>query len=164
MGSRRTVAEQLPDASIVRILGADGRPVGVGALVTERHVVTCAHVVNAALGLNPREQRQPTGEITLDFPLVRPAPPALSASVERWLPPPREGATGDDIAGLVLAGEHAPARTAAIRLAVEPPRPGRPVRVFGYPTGRPDGSWVEAAIRGSVGGGRLQLDSESALR
>jgi hypothetical protein len=27
-------------------------------------------------------------------------------------------------------------------------RPGRPVQIFGYLAGRPDGRWVEAAIRG----------------
>ena len=151
-----------PDAFIARILGSDGRPVGIGVLVAERHVVTCAHVVNAALGLAARQQGQPAGPVTLDFPLV--GPPTLTATVERWLPPPREGATGDDIAGLLLAGERAPEGTAAARLTVDTPRPGRAVRVFGYPAGRPDGGWVEAAIRGPVGGGRLQLDSGSALR
>ena len=149
------------DTFIARILGPGGHAVGVGALVTERHVVTCAHVVNAALGLDARQQRQPDGLVRLDFPLAGPS--TLTATVERWLPPPREGATGDDIAGLVL--EHAPEGTAAARLAVDVPRPGRTVRVFGYPAGRPDGGWVEAAVQGLVGGGRLQLDSGgSALR
>jgi hypothetical protein len=90
-----------PDTFIVRILGPVGRPVGVGALVGERHVVTCAHVVNTALGLDVRSQGQPDGPVALDFPLAS-GTPALRAAVERWLPPPREGAAGDDIAGLVL--------------------------------------------------------------
>jgi hypothetical protein len=55
--------------------------------------------------------------VTLDFPLA--GTPALTATVERWLPPPREGAAGDDIAGLVLEG--APEGTAAVRLAVDVP-------------------------------------------
>ena len=160
--------EASPDAFIVSVLGPDGGPVGVGALVTERHVVTCAHVVNAAFGLDARAQGQPTGTVALDFPLVRQGDPGGSppvrATVERWLPPPREGAAGDDIAGLVLVNEQAPEGTAAARLAVDTPRPGRTVRVFGFPAARPDGEWVQAAIRGSVGGGRLQLDSDSALR
>ena len=58
-----------PGTFIARILGPGGRPVGVGALVTERHLVTCAHVVNAALGLDTRQQSQPTEPVT-DFPLV----------------------------------------------------------------------------------------------
>ena len=162
------MADSSPGTFIARILGQDGRPVGVGALVTERHVVTCAHVVNTALGLSAREQGQPTGTVALDFPLARTSdrggPATLRATVERWLPPPREGAAGDDIAGLVLVDGHAPEGAAAARLAVDAPRAGRTVRVFGYPAGRPDGGWVEAAVRGLVGGGRLQLDSDSALR
>src|SRR4051812_58393 len=106
-----------PDGFIARILGPNGRAAGAGALVTERHVVTCAHVVNAALGLDPRQQRQPDGPVTLDFPLADGAP-TLTATVERWMPPPREGAAGDDIAGLVL-NEALPAGTAAARLAVD---------------------------------------------
>ena len=157
-----------PDAFIARILGPDRRPVGVGALVTERHILTCAHVVNAALGLDTREQGQPTETVELDFPLVRQAYPASPATaravVECWLPPPRDGAAGDDIAGLALVDQHAPRGTSAARFAVEPPRPGRTVLVFGYPAGRPDGAWSKAAVRGPVGGGRLQLDSDSALR
>src|SRR5689334_11130151 len=129
-----------PDGFIARILGPDGKPAGVGTLVTERHVVTCAHVVNVALGMDPRQQRQPDGTVTLDFPLAG-AAPTLTATVERWLPPPREGAAGDDIAGLVLS-EALPPRTATARLSVDMPRPGRAVRVFGYPSGRPDGGWV----------------------
>src|SRR5712691_3641624 len=161
------MAEPSPDTFIARILGPDGRPVGVGALVTERHVVTCAHVVNAALGRDVRDQRRPAEAVALDFPLAGSVPgsaPTLRAAVERWLPPPREGAAGDDSAGLVLADGHAPEGTVAARLAVEAPRPGQKVRVFGYAAARPDGGWVAAAIRGSVGGGRLQLDSDSALR
>ncbi len=155
------MADPAPGTFIARILAPDGGPAGVGALVSERHVVTCAHVVNAALGRNARQQEQPTGPVQLDFPLLD--APMMIATVERWLPPPREGAAGDDIAGLVLA-ERAPAGAVAARLAVETPRPGRTVLVFGFPAGRPDGGWAEAAVRGPVASGRLQLDSSSALR
>ncbi len=36
-----------------------GVPVGVGFLVDRQRVVTCAHVVNAALGLEVRGQTRP---------------------------------------------------------------------------------------------------------
>ena len=155
-----------PGAFIVRILGPDGQPVGVGALVAERKIVTCAHVVNTALGLNPREQGVPSSVVTVDFPLAgaEDGTRAWRASVERWLPPPREGAAGDDIAGLMLLCEEPPGEVKAVGLAVDVPRIGRRVRVFGYPPHRPDGGWVEATIRGRVGNGRIQLDSDSALR
>ena len=165
------MAELLPDMFMVRILGPDGLPVGMGALVSERHVLTCAHVVNVALGLDARAQGRPVGTVALGFPLVRQnnaeSVPA-EATVVRWLPPPREGAAGDDIAGLELVTPRAPAGTAVAQLAVEIPRAGRTVRVFGYPgtPPRPDGVWVSTTVRGRVGSSRLQLDSgaESALR
>ena len=153
----------------VRVLGPDGRAVGLGALVGERQIVTCAHVVNAALGLDPRSQGRPAGEVAVDFPLAEHSDDGVGrAVVVVWLPPPREGAAGDDIAGLELVSSRTPAGVAAALLAVDMPRPGRAVRVFGYPgtPPRPDGGWVAMTVRGSVGGGRLQLDSgpDSALR
>jgi len=45
------MADPSPDTFIVRILGPGALPVGVGALVGPRHILTCGHVVNAALGL-----------------------------------------------------------------------------------------------------------------
>ncbi len=159
--------DRTPDAFVVRIFGPGARPVGVGALVGPREIVTCAHVVNAALGLDPRNQRKPGDPVTLDFPLAA-GPGAIRgrAQVVRWLPPPRDGAAGDDVAGLVL-DEPPPDGTQPARLVVNPPPVGQEVRVFGYPgtPPRPDGAWVTSTLRGRVGGGRLQLDStDAALR
>ena len=165
----------MPDASpgqfVVRILGPAGSPVGVGMLVGPHEAMTCAHVVNAALGLDLRSQPQPDGTVTLEFPLLGSAGkddafPGGTARVVRWLPPPRDGAAGDDLACLVLDGA-LPQGVQSAQLVVNPPPPGQTVRVFGYPETppRPDGSWVPSTIRGRVEGGRLQLDStDAALR
>jgi WD40 repeat protein len=150
-----------PDAFTVRLLTEGGTPVGIGVLVGDRHVLTCAHVVNAALGLNANEQPKPDGSVTLDFPLL-PTTPRAAATIDLWLPPPRPGAAGDDIAGLVLT--QVPAAAKPVRLAVDPARPGTRVRVFGCPRGRPDGKWVEATVQGSVLGSRVQLEARSAER
>jgi WD40 repeat protein/3',5'-cyclic AMP phosphodiesterase CpdA len=164
--------DPLPDVFIVRILGPGAQPVGLGALVDDLHVVTCAHVVNAALGLTARAQPQPADPVMVDFPLAQQRRaaadhPPCEAVVARWLPPPRDGAAGDDLAGLRLAGP-APAGAAPAQLAVNTPPAGRTVRVFGYPgvPPRPDGVWVTTTVRGRVGSGQLQLDSgpDSALR
>jgi hypothetical protein len=37
-------------SAIVRIRAANGAVVGTGSLVTDRHMITCAHVVTGALG------------------------------------------------------------------------------------------------------------------
>jgi WD40 repeat protein/3',5'-cyclic AMP phosphodiesterase CpdA len=163
--------EPSPETFIVQIFGPDERPVGVGALVGSREIVTCAHVINAALGLDPRAQAQPQGVVNVDFPLLdnqARSRPRLHARVQRWLPPPREGAVGDDLAGLILPEGQLPAGTAPARLIVNPPPTGSELSVFGYPgiPPRPDGGWVPTTVRGRVGGGRLQLDSgtDAALR
>ena len=59
---------------------------------------------------------------------------------------------GDDIAGLVLDRDP-PAGTAPASLSAAPARPGLQVGVFGYPEmpPRPDGAWVSATVRGTVG-------------
>ena len=152
-----------PEACTVRLLTADGHPVGMGTLVAGRHILTCAHVVNAALGLGMNEQPKPDGIVTVDFPLL-PAAPQTQARVALWLPPPRPGAAGDDIAGLDITDAAPPEGAAPVRLAVDLARPGTQVRVFGCPRGRPDGIWAEAIVQGRVLGNRMQLESRSAVR
>ena len=157
-----------PEGFTVRILGTDGKLGGLGVLVGERHVVTCAHVVNAVLGRDQRAQSPPGPEAPLlvDFPLLEDSRP-VRAVVAAWLPPSDSRGVGDDVAGLVI-GEGPPSAAVAARLAVEPARAGHQVRVFGYPGTpvRPDGGWVAATVRGTTGNGRLQIDSsqDSALR
>ncbi|HEX6524475.1 MAG TPA: trypsin-like peptidase domain-containing protein [Streptosporangiaceae bacterium] len=163
-----------PYGFTARILDGTGRPAGIGVLVAERHILTCAHVVNAALGRDELAQDQPTGAVLVDFPLTRAGElgdasqgtaERLRARVERWAPPPAADAAGDDVAGLVLIDGTAPPAGAVIaRLCVEQARPGRPVRVFGCPDERPNGQWLNATVRERVGNGRFQLDSDSALR
>jgi hypothetical protein len=75
--------------SAVRVLDAKGSTVGVGVLVGRREILTCAHVVNSALGRDRRAQDQPTGEVIVES-TAGDGPP-LRARVQRWLPPPRPG-------------------------------------------------------------------------
>ncbi|MGH4007770.1 MAG: trypsin-like peptidase domain-containing protein, partial [Pseudonocardiaceae bacterium] len=156
-----------PDFGLaVRVLDANGTTVGVGVLVGPKEILTCAHVVKSALDRDRRAQDHPAGEVIVEFAVSDGTP--LRARVQRWLPPPRPGAAGDDIAGLVLTSTELPPGTAPARLAANLPARGRPVDVFGYPGNppRPHGAWVAATVRGQVGGHHLQLDStpDSALR
>ncbi|MBB5806004.1 WD40 repeat protein [Saccharothrix ecbatanensis] len=152
----------MPDGSlptsVVRLLDARGGTVGAG-VVLGGHVVTCAHVVNLALGLDERSPEQPSGTIEVDFPALDGV--TATAHVHSWAPPPpEEGQAGDDVAVLEL---HLPDDVTPARLISTPLRNGSPVDVLGYPAGRPDGAWVRAVVRGQVGGRLLQLDSDSAL-
>ncbi|KIZ14003.1 trypsin-like peptidase domain-containing protein [Streptomyces natalensis] len=82
-----------PDAPLQSAFASlrDGeRPVGAGVLVAERLVLTCAHVVNSALGRGRFEQSTPAGgdTVTLRLPHIAPARD-LTARVlrELWVPP-----------------------------------------------------------------------------
>ena len=150
------------EAAVVRLVGwsAGRTTAGLGLLVDSGRVVTCAHVVNAALGRGQREQERP-GESDLvqaEFPLL-PGRPVRLARVVAWVPPPgRDG--GGDVAGLELR-EAAPAGAAPARFAVAPPQPGTVLRAFGYPAepARGGGMWVDVGLKGAVGGQLLQVES-----
>jgi WD40 repeat protein/3',5'-cyclic AMP phosphodiesterase CpdA len=156
---------------VVRFLTQEGRVAGLGVLVGRREIVTCAHVVNVAMGRDQRAQDPASGVVTVDFPLASGTSGrrfSCQAHADCWRPPPRHGAVGDDIAGLVLADDPALPDVAPARLATSPAAAGSVVVVFGYPKApaRAGGGLVEAVVRGEVPGERLQLDSTvgAALR
>ena len=105
------MTEQI-ELSIVRIRAPDGRTVGAGFLVAEGQVLTCAHVVAAALGLPEDAPETPQARVHLDFPLVASAR-ILTARVIHWQPK-------SDVAGLELDGD--------------PPSGARPVRTRQKPS------------------------------
>jgi WD40 repeat protein len=125
-------------------------------------VVTCAHVVNTALGRQQRDQAppDPSGRVQVEFPLLPDT--VRRARVVAWAPPPGSGAGGGDVAGLELT-EKAPDGTAPARLAAAEPEPGARLRVFGYPgsPARENGMWVDADLKGEVEGGLYQVESRS---
>src|SRR4051812_60320 len=92
-------------ASVVRIWAEGGRIVGTGFLVTDRHLLTCAHVVAQALGIAQDAPGPPDGDVSLDFPLLA-AGNRLSARVVAWLPVLAGSASGagvgEDVAVLEL--------------------------------------------------------------
>ncbi len=168
VGRRRRYADRA--GFVVRVLAVGSHePVGTGFVVAESHLVTCAHVVNAALSRDPREQAEPDPavRVPVDFPILGDADgaPVRFCRVVRWLPPPLSGTAGDDIAGLALAGEDLPLAAGPARLPEDPRFPlGGEVHVFGHPTTPPrlSGSWASARVLGRVGGGMLQVDSNPA--
>ncbi|MBT2543731.1 AAA family ATPase [Streptomyces sp. ISL-44] len=170
MGARR-------DGFVVKIRqGTSDVPVGVGFVVGDKHIVTCAHVVNVALGRQKGTSDRPGDEarIQVEFVLLGDAEgaPLRNCRVTAWDPPPGPGRPGRDIAGLVLVGgDTLPVGAGPARLV--DPRNGlaesTEVSVFGYPGTPPrkaNGAWSSCVLRGAVGGGLVQLDtsSESALR
>jgi WD40 repeat protein len=131
-----------------RVLGPRG-PVGAGFLVDARHVVTCAHVVAAALDV-PDDGPRPEGIVLVDLPgLVEQLPARVRE--DGWVPVIGERG---DVAVLVLEIE----LLADVGWAPAPLRRptnmwGNGFRCYGFPRGVPDGVWAHGQLRGPGGPG-----------
>ncbi|MGI8332697.1 trypsin-like peptidase domain-containing protein [Actinomadura scrupuli] len=140
-------------AAISCIRRGDGLPVGAGVLVGPDLIVTCAHVVAQALGVDAGSRELPRRPVTVDFPLV-PGGDRREAEVLVWEPPGPGGA--GDIAGLrLLAPPPAGARMA--RLVMGRELWNHSFRAFGFPARRDDGVWAAGLLRERTAAGWLQV-------
>ncbi|MFF2902674.1 trypsin-like peptidase domain-containing protein [Streptomyces sp. NPDC057966] len=162
LGPIDEVAPQSLDAAVLRIHDALGKPVGAGFLVTPELAITCAHVVSAALVGQGVEPGVGAG-VVVDLPLRPdqsgsgvPGGSGVVAVVEHWAPRQPDGS--GDIAVLRLAVPIAAG--VPVRLAESQSEDpwDDPVRVFGFPVGRPDGVWHSGVLRGRQGNGWVQID------
>ncbi|WP_203184084.1 trypsin-like peptidase domain-containing protein [Streptomyces pratensis] len=145
------------EAAVLQIRDDRGMPVGLGFLVTDELALTCAHVVNAALGTDPDVEPGAQARIDVTLPLLRTPggdPPHGTAIVQLWLPPRPSG--DGDVAVLRLSAAVQGGRP--IRLVNEPDLWRHPARVFGFPDGRPGGVWHSALLRARQGNGWVQAD------
>ncbi len=143
------------ESSIVRIRNHSGRIFGAGFLVTDRHVITCAHVVSQVLGLSNSILELPQGEVYLDFPLVAPNT-ILIAQIILWLPEHNEGA---DIAGLELI-DALPSNVQPVKLIEADDLWEHPFGTFGFPIDHDDGIWASGVLRGRQATGWIQIEAE----
>ncbi len=81
--------------SIARIFAVNNDVIGAGFLVSDRHVLTCAHVVAAALGLPSDTAVMPTELVEFDLPLLK-AGQRVSGKVVFWQPV-NPGQVGEDL-------------------------------------------------------------------
>src|SRR5713101_2843569 len=96
------------EASIVRIVDANDLIVGAGFLVSERHVLTCAHVIAQALNIPQDTEEMPTDQVRLNFPFCE-LKETNTARVVFWKPV-RSAASNasdrsEDIAALELEAD-----------------------------------------------------------
>ncbi|MDG4838452.1 trypsin-like peptidase domain-containing protein [Micromonospora sp. WMMD967] len=131
-------------------------PVGGGVLVDASHVLTCAHVVLAAVGSSDTDR--PVGPLHVRFPAFPDHDPVPAVVADEGWWPPDDDHRGD-IAVLRLVGA-LPA--AAVPAPVR--RPRRPfdhrLSVYGFPKAYPNGVWATGVLRGHAGPGLewLQID------
>ncbi|WLE97026.1 MAG: trypsin-like peptidase domain-containing protein [Candidatus Electrothrix communis] len=159
------------ESSLVRILTDNSQdPEGAGFLVTPKHVLTCAHVVNTALGrnLNVADQPSPASEVFLDFPLLN-NQSLLRAKILHWFPvadDPATDATGttgtlEDIAVLELLPETplpAEARPAPlVALDSSPSFADHRLRMCGFPGSVDQGTYIDGMLKGRTGAGSWEI-------
>jgi hypothetical protein len=146
-------------SAIARIFHANGAVVGAGFLVAGRsqsYIITCAHVVTAALSL-PRDTADlPSGNIYLDFPLISPDQ-KLTAKVMFWRSVKTFSSEPEDIAGLELEGQ-LPSEVAPIKLISAHDVWEHPLRIFGFPSGHNDGVWATGVLRDKQAKGWVQIE------
>ncbi len=144
-------------AGIAKILVGNGPDhAGMGIVVDPFHVITCAHVINAALGRDENAEGRPDNTINVVFPMSRDQSP-IQAVTENWRPPglmPK-----DDIAVLRLASE-APEEAGIATLAdVTRASPdGDELSIFGLARGDFLGNHVAARFKGPTTSAWIQLD------
>ncbi|NES24533.1 MAG: trypsin-like peptidase domain-containing protein [Symploca sp. SIO3E6] len=134
--------------------------VGAGFLVSDCHLLTCAHVVTQALNMAQNTLEAPAGKVNLDFPLIAPGQ-ILSAKVVFWRPvqlkPLTSPEQGEDIAGLKLDG-NSPASSNPVRLVGVTDTWKHPFRIFGFPKQREMGVWASGILRDKLANGWVQME------
>jgi V8-like Glu-specific endopeptidase len=145
--------------ALVRVHKHDGEPVGAGLLVADRLVLTCAHVINQALGVADDNQAQPSEAVRLDFPFL-PSEPYV-ARVVRWIPVAQDGRGG--IAGLALSAAPPPVAD-TIQLVAQAELWDTDFRVLGFPAGYDNGVYSHGRIRGQLAHEYVQLETEGEFK
>ncbi|CAK8723637.1 hypothetical protein KKHLCK_13070 [Candidatus Electrothrix laxa] len=152
------------DSSLVRILIDDQEPrsaVGAGFLVTPQHILTCAHVVNAALRRNEYAADQPDVEVFLDFPLLNNRP-LQRAKILHWFPVTDDSAAeelGDITVLEIMPGTSLPdeARPAPVVLPHEQSFFDQRVRMCGFPVGIDNGTYANGVLQGLNAKGWVEI-------
>ncbi|MBK8452391.1 MAG: tetratricopeptide repeat protein [Thiofilum sp.] len=140
--------------------------VGTGFTLTERHVVTCAHVVNAALGRDKKNTVPPTEQELLTLSFLN-SPHAelhrdLVAKVVKWIPQERRFFDLDDIAILELIDTPKPlAIPKLVQLTEHDYFSQRPFQAFGFNIS--EGSWADGRIGGLTASDTIQLNMERPI-
>ena len=144
------------EASTARIFTAHNVVVGTGFLISEDTVLTCAHVVAAALGLRDTPLDIPTRTIELDFPIIA-AQQKLTGHVIFWQSFLPNG--GGDIAALHLDHPAPDGVQVAHLVTADEDLWGHEFRAFGFPEGHDeDGVWVSGKLRGRQATGWIHIE------
>jgi WD40 repeat protein len=148
-----------PEHGIVEILDRrDDAPVGLGFLVGELQVLTCAHVINDALGREPRDPSCPDpARVLLRYPFAD-GDVVRRAQITAWFPKGDENFEHTDVCGLTLT-EAMPGPAAPMTLADEGCEASE-VQVWGPSPHRLTKGHVSGELMGLVDAARYQVDQQ----
>jgi|SRR5208337_349396 len=150
-----------PQSITVRIAtrGTPNEAVGAGWLCASKLIVTCAHVVNVALGHDEESSECPaaTDEVIVRAPLAENAPATERRwRVSEWKPPIRSNLGGydDDVAFLVPVDEGFSPPT-----PLDGVKPARGIRcdAFGFPAGFEEKGRSGCGKIGDLAGARYEI-------
>jgi hypothetical protein len=148
------------ESSIIRIysISKPDRVIGAGFLVSQKHVLTCAHVVVSAhkLGIKREIADITDAEVYLDFPIL--GSQRLKAKVVFWQPVNNPNAESEDIALLELESSP-PDAASCVRLVKSENLWGHPFRALGFPEGQANGAFASGVLRKPIGNGWVQLEN-----
>ncbi len=145
------------ESAIARIYHQEGGIVGTGFLVSEQYLLTCAHVVADALGLDRYTVEKPQEPVSLDFPYLSIA--GVTGQVMEWKPRAEtETSEGDDIALLQL---ESPVRGQQTRLVWTANISGDRYRASGFPRGYDSSVSSYGIVRDRLPNGRWQIEDET---
>ncbi|MCW5201940.1 trypsin-like peptidase domain-containing protein [Desulfobulbus sp. US4] len=151
-----------PSSSLVRIWSHESEKIpfiaGAGFIVTPEHVLTCAHVINSALGRDKDDQRTPNTLVFFDF--LGSYTPKIKAEVVRWFPVCENSESDqlEDIAVLRFI-EPLPDEVSPISLAAPNEQTNR-LKMCGFPRYAPGGTYVTAILQGAIKNGSIELHPE----
>jgi hypothetical protein len=140
---------------VVRIYSTSDTVVGAGFLVSQKYILTCAHVVAYALGIARKTVEMPDVEICVDFPMLA-AKQLFKAKVVFWRPVNPDQFV-EDIAGLELDNSPPEAAQPA-RLITSEDFWGHPFQVLGFPAKQSNGAWASGELRAGIGNGWVQIE------
>ena len=147
-------------SSLVRVLNQRRIIVGAGFLVSQKHIMTCSHVVLEALGIPNQSLKIIAGQLDVDFPFID-ANKTFSAKVlVHGLSETDTIVDGvNDIAILELS-QPPPANAEPISLTPQGKLWGHDFRVYGFPRNSSAGVWVSGIVRDRLVNGWLQIEAQ----
>jgi hypothetical protein len=146
-------------------LGYRPKVIGMGILVDDLEMVTCAHVVDAAIGEGWFDQPG-DGVVRVCFPFAE-GSVCINGTVDRKLYFPPDRAEEGKLTDITVVRLSQPAPAAAGRAVLRVHIDDAPVKVFGFRRkdldnggweSHPDGEIVESKVLGPLPGGRVYFE------